>query len=129
MNNIEEILEAIRIAIAVATFLLHTGRAHRAIELSKESLVFLNSEGLLSIKQDLGKLIYGGIYNIVFEAYILIHDYTSAITYGSKLLVIYCECGETVLEGWLSIQLAEMYQNQNKYMLRQKNFMREQSLS
>ena len=43
MNNIEEIMEAIFIALVVATFLLNTGRVLNAIELCKESLVLQNN--------------------------------------------------------------------------------------
>ncbi len=114
MNNIIEIIEAIGIALAVATFLLNTDRALKAIDLCKENLVLLNNKAL-SIKQHYSKLLYGGIYKTMFKAYCLIQDNTSAITYGRRLLVIYCECGETVLEGWVSVALAQIYQSQNKY--------------
>ncbi|KAL9960763.1 hypothetical protein ACROYT_G034263 [Oculina patagonica] len=115
MNNIKELMEAIAIALLVATFLLNTGRALKAIKLCKESLVFLNSEAL-SIKHQFGKLIYKRTYETMFTAYCLIHDNTNAITCGRKLLVIYCECGLTVQEGHLSIVLGQIYQSQNKYV-------------
>ena len=112
MNNIEEI---IAIALVVALFLLNTGRALKAIELCKENLFFLNYK-VPSIKQQLGKLFYGGIYEIMFKGYCLINDDTSAITFGKKLLVIYCEWGKAVLEGNLSIKLAQIYERQKKYV-------------
>ncbi len=116
MNSTEEIIDTICITLVVATFLLNTGRAQKAIELCKESFVFLNSEALLSIKHQFGKFINGGIYKTMFEAYRLIHDNARAITYGRKLLVIYCECGYTIQEGRLSIALAQIYKNQNNYV-------------
>ena len=114
MNNIEELIDAIAIALAVATFLLNTGHALKAIELCKESLVLLNSNAQ-SIKMQFSKLIYIGIYRTMFEAYCRIHDNTNAITYGRKLLVLYCECGMTVEEGWLSMRLAQIYMSRQKY--------------
>lgn len=51
----------------------------------------------------------------MFVAYFLVHDCTNAITYGRKLQVIYCECGDKVKEGLLALQLAEIYHNQYQY--------------
>ena len=115
MNNIEELIEAIVIGSVVATFLLETGRAQKAIELCKEILVLLNIEAL-SIKQQFRKLHYGVIYKIMFLSHNWIQDNTSATTYGRKLLVIYRECGETVSEVHLSIDLAQLYASQRKYV-------------
>ena len=115
MNNIEEITEAISIALVVAIFLLNTGRALKAIELCKESLVFLNNKALI-IKQRYGKQIYGGIYSTMFKAYCRIHDNNNAISCGRKLLVIYQECGRRFSEGKLSIELAMIYFSHNEYV-------------
>ncbi len=115
MIDIEEIIEAISISLVVATFLLNTGRAVKSIELCKESLVLLNRKTLMREKQ-FGKLICTEIFKILFQAYCRIHDNTNAITYGRKLLVIHRQCDEAVQEGWLSIALAIIYQNQNKYV-------------
>ncbi len=112
MNNLEEIIEVITLGLVVAAFLLNTGRALKAIELCKESLVLLNNE-TSSIKHQLGKLIYAKIYKTMFVAYRFIQDNPNAITYGKKLLVIYCECGESFHEGILSIKLAQIYHSQN----------------
>ena len=40
MNYVEEIIQAICIALVVSNFFLNTGRALKAIELCKESLGF-----------------------------------------------------------------------------------------
>ncbi|KAL9979908.1 hypothetical protein ACROYT_G008426 [Oculina patagonica] len=114
MNSIEEIILTIGIGFVVATFLLNTGCAHKAIELCSESLVLLNNTGLSKEKQ-FGKLIYEGIYNAMFKAYCHIHDNSNAIKYGRKLHAIFCEYGDTVREGILSIQLAQIYRKQSKY--------------
>ena len=42
MNNVQEILQAIFIGLAVANFLFNIGRGSNAIELCKETLVLLN---------------------------------------------------------------------------------------
>ena len=44
MHNVEDILQAIFIGLAVATFLLNTGRSLKAIEVCKECLILLNNE-------------------------------------------------------------------------------------
>ena len=115
MNNIEEFIRTITIALVVATFLLNTGRALKAIELCKESLVLLNNK-LPSIRKQVGKLFHRNIYKTIYKAYCRIHDNTNAITYGRKLLDIYCECGMKVQEGWFSIVLAQKYKSRNKYV-------------
>ena len=115
MNTREEIIEAISIGLVVCTFLFNTGRALRGIELCKESLVLLNNQ-VLSKKEQSSELIYQGFYETMFKAYCLIHDNKNAITYGRKLLVIYCERDETVQEGLLSIELAERYKSQKNYV-------------
>ena len=115
MNNVKEIIEAIFIALAVATLLLNTGRALKAIELCKESLVLLSNKALSIKQQFCKKIIYAAICKTMMNSYCRIHDNTNAIAYGRKLLVIYCESGKTVQEGYLSIKLAQIYENQNNY--------------
>ncbi len=126
MDNIDEIIQAIAIGLAVAMFLINTGHAIKAIELCKESLVLVSAIAM-RIEKQFGKFIYKRIYNTMFNAYCRIHDNTNAITYGSKLLNMFREHGVTVNEGRLSIALANIYWSQS--MLRRKNLMREQSLS
>ena len=45
-RNIDDILQAIVIGLVVTTFLLNSGRALKAIEVSKECLIFLNNKVL-----------------------------------------------------------------------------------
>ena len=56
MNDLEEIIQAIYIGMVVATFLHMTGRAQKAIELCKESLVLLNNK-TLEKEEQFGKLL------------------------------------------------------------------------
>ena len=114
MNDLEEIIQAIYIGVVVATFLCMTGRARKAIELCKESLVLLNNKALEKEKQ-FAKFLYEAIYKVLFAAYHHIRDYTNAIAYGRKLLAIEPECRETVQEGVICINLAAICQAQNKY--------------
>ena len=115
MNDLQEIIQAIYIGIVVATFLYMTGRARKAIELCKESLVLLNNK-TLEKEEQFGKLLYEAIYKVIFVAYFLIRDYTNAIAYGRKLLDIKRERGETVNEGKICIKLADMCRVQYKYV-------------
>jgi len=113
MNSLEEIIQAISIGLAVATFLLNTGRALKTIELCKESLFFLNQPP--NIEEQITKRIYEAIYRTMFHAYYRVSDNTNAITYGKKLLTIYRECGDRVQEGNLSIGMVWIYYSQSMY--------------
>ena len=117
MNNLEEIMQAISIitCVFVAAFLLNTGRALKAIDLCKESLVLLNNK-IPSTQNQFGQSIYRKTHEIMFRGYLRISDNTNAITYGRKLLTTYSECGDTVQEGILSVQLAEVYYSQSMYV-------------
>ncbi|XP_078353016.1 tetratricopeptide repeat protein 28-like [Oculina patagonica] len=111
-----EILKAIFLGLdSVVIFLLNTGRAQKAIELCKENLVLLNNTAA-TMEEQLAKYIWAVIYKTLFNAYRGICDKTNAITYGRKLLVISRECGITVQEVWLSIEMAQIYKSQNKYV-------------
>ena len=115
MNHIDEIIQAIYIGVVVATFLYMTDRVRKAIELCRESLVLLNNK-VLEKEEQFGKFLYEAIYKVMFAALFRIRDYTNAITYGRKLLAIQHERGETVNEGILCINLAAIYEDQNKYV-------------
>ena len=65
MNDIEEIIQAIYIGVVIATFLYMTGRARKAIELCKESLVLLNNKALEKEKQ-FAKFLHEAIYKVLF---------------------------------------------------------------
>ena len=112
MNYEEEIIQAIHIGLAVATFLLNIGHALKAIELCKESLVLLNTKAL-SMGKQIEQFIHEQFYFTMFEAYCRVSDDTNAITYGRKLLAIERELGYTVQEGCLSITLAQIYGRQS----------------
>ena len=117
MNNIEDILQAICIGLAVATFLLNTGRGLKAIEVCKECLIFVNNVVPKKKEEQFVKLVSTAIYKTIFMAYCLISDYTNAIKYGGQLLDIYLERGETREdEGILLLELAMIYEKQFKYV-------------
>ena len=113
MNDIEEIIQANYISVVVATFLYMTGRARKAIELCKESLVLLNNKALEEEKQ-FAKLLYEAIYKVLFATYLHIRDDTNAIAYGRKLLAIEREGCETVQEEILCINFATICKAENK---------------
>jgi len=66
MNAVEEILQAISIALLVAEFLVNASHALKAIELCKESLVLLNDK-VLRIEKGLSQIMYQMIYIIMFR--------------------------------------------------------------
>ena len=80
MNNIEEIIQAFFIGLLASSFLLNTGRALKAIELCKESLVLLNSMMEPSIGEQIGQTFYRAIYEIMLLGHHGISDNTNTIT-------------------------------------------------
>ena len=119
MNNlVNNVSPVICVGLAIATFLLNTGRSLKAIEVSKECLIFLKDEELKEKDTDkqFVNLISIAIYRSIFMAYCLIPDYTNAIKHGKQLLDIYHECGKTVKEGILLLKVAMIYEKQFKYV-------------
>ena len=115
MNNLDYVFQVICVGLAIATFLLNTGRGVKAIELWKECLIFLNHEVLKEKETQFVNLVSTAIYNTIFFAYCLISDYTNALKHGKQLLDIYHECGKTGEEGILSLKLATIYEKQFQY--------------
>ena len=103
----------IYIASVLACFLCNTGRGIKAIELCKEGLVLLNNEAL-EIENHQRNVFFLKIYCTMLKAYCDCCNYKNAAEYGRKLFPLFRECGETVLEGILSIALAKIYQIQNE---------------
>ena len=117
MNNLDYVFQVICVGSAIATFLLNTGRAVKAIEVCKECLILLNNEVLRKKEEKFVNLATSAIYTIIFIAYYLIPDYTNAIKHGNRLLDIYRKCGRTgECEGFLLSTLAMMYQKLFKYV-------------
>ncbi|XP_020602011.1 tetratricopeptide repeat protein 28-like [Orbicella faveolata] len=110
----EDILQVICIGLAVATFLLNTGRGFKAIEVCKECLIFLNNE-VPEKEYKYFNLVNIVIHKTLFIAYSLVTDYTNTTKYGWKLLHFYRECGETAKEGNITLALANMCEHQFKY--------------
>ncbi len=113
MNSTIEVIQAISIGLFVANFLLKTCRVLKAIDLCKECLIFLNNKAVKT--EELIQIACKGLYWTMSEAYCLIKDYSSAIKYGRKLLVIAHKRGDEVHESRVTLKLAVMYQQQGKY--------------
>ncbi|XP_020603686.1 G-protein-signaling modulator 2-like [Orbicella faveolata] len=114
MNYLEEVMQAICIALLVANFLLNIGRTLKAIELCNESLLLLSNK-VLSVQKPLQQRMYRKIYHTMFKAYCRVSDHSNAIACGRKLLNIHHECCDAGQEGVLSIALAQIYQSQSMY--------------
>ena len=89
------ILEAIFIGTAVATFLLNTRRVLQAIESFKECLILLNSKALKKKHKEFVQSTY--------------------ITVSLKMLKGYNLINDRQREGDVAFRLAQMYQLQSKY--------------
>ena len=113
-NNINYIKRAIHIAKVVSLFLLKTSRVLRSIELGKENLILINRIAPY-LTQKFAKLVYYTAYSLMFNGYALINDYTSAIQWGTKLLVLLPVFGKADMEGNITILLAKFYDYQCKY--------------
>ena len=121
MNSLDYVFQAICVGLPIATFLLITGRAVKAIEVYKECLIFLNDEVLRKKGEKFVNLVGITIYRMLFMAYCLIPDYTNAIKHGNQLLDIYHERGKTGEdEGILMIRLAMIYEKLFKYVEAEK---------
>ena len=115
MDNIDDVLQAIRIGIFVATFLLNTNRVLKAVDTYKECLIKLNSKALEKAKEFLKK-IYTGIYFQMLTGYALINDHSSGIECCSRLLVLLPGCGKRAVEGTVTLAMATFYHRQSKYI-------------
>ena len=113
MDNIGDLFRAIFIGTVVANFLFKTSRAVKAIELCKDCLKLLNHETLIK-EEKVVNLFYKNICTLMVKAYCLISDYTSAIQYSRKTLLIRRKCLERVEEGELAVQLVNFYQDKDK---------------
>ncbi|XP_020616417.1 tetratricopeptide repeat protein 28-like isoform X1 [Orbicella faveolata] len=114
MYNVDEVIQVISIGLIVASFLLHTNRFLKAIELCKECLFILKDTAGLKGKE-INKSFYKRLYFTMRKACSIINDNTSAIRYAEKILEIYRESGERLEECVLSVALAGMYLHQSKY--------------
>ena len=120
MNNTEEITWIIRIirilwiswiGTLVASFLLNTSRVLQATELCQECLILLNN----TAQEQVVELLYLEVYTLLFRAYYLLNDHTSAINCGRKLLSFFCGFGLRAEEGSTTFHLAQLHQLQSKY--------------
>ena len=117
MNNLDYVFQAIFIGLVVATYLLNTGRAVKAIEICKECLIFLNNEVPKQKAEQLVNFVSSTTYRKIFMAFCLISDYKNAIKYGKQLLDIYHECGKTGEdEGHVLLKLGRIHEKQFEYV-------------
>ena len=107
-------IDSIFIVMLVTHFLLNTGRGLKAIELCKECVIFLKNK-VVQREEPRFRVIKNSIYLTLFKAYGLIRDYTNAIKYGRKLILIHRRRGEIAAEGVLAIAVAEIYERQCKH--------------
>ena len=114
MDEIGNLLQAIKISIVVAIFLLKSGRILKAIRLFKESLILLSNKALRK-KQELLKSVYIAVHYEMYNGYILINNHKSAIECGEKILILLHDWGASRTEGKITFQMAQLYQRQCKY--------------
>ena len=100
MNNIDDILQAILVGLAVATFLANTGRAFKAIEFCKECLIFLKNEvrGKIEIFDRL--CMEGSITILLANMYKSQRKYAEARKCYHKAINIMKNTGNTTGEGY-----------------------------
>ena len=83
------------IALLVALLLLNSDRIQKAIEISRECLILLNSTDQNSKDQfnSVLRQFYIDIYTLLFNSYRHISDHISAERYGRKLFVLNSKSG------------------------------------
>ena len=80
MNNLDEVIQVIKVGLIVAGFLLNSNRLLKSIELCKECLFILKDRGGMKDKK-LSKSLYIRIYLITWKACNRIRDNTNATKY------------------------------------------------
>ena len=108
--------QRVSVGLAIATFLLNTGRIPVAIELLKECLFIVRNVYKTKGKENCSiRIMYQAVCSTMFRAYEFISDHTSAIECGRKMLVLLRDGDERRKEGILSFKLGQFYEQQNKY--------------
>ena len=111
MDNTVEIMRTVFSGVCVASFLLNTKRAPQSIELCQECLILLNH----TAQGNEPGFAYTAIYVVMYRAYCLLNDHTSAIECGRILLDIPRGLGFRAQESKIAFQLAKLCQLQSKY--------------
>ncbi|PFX12113.1 Tetratricopeptide repeat protein 28 [Stylophora pistillata] len=125
MDNIEEVLDttAVLIALMVPRFLLKTGRVSQAIELCKECLIVLNSQGLSKDGLSTDSSFLECIYILMDEAYdAMPNDYANKEKYLKDLLLLHQDSGDTFKQGRITLKLADTLNNQSKFVEARKYY-------
>ncbi|XP_078370322.1 uncharacterized protein LOC144654085 [Oculina patagonica] len=110
MDNVEEILQTLFIGIAVATFLLHTYRYSKAIELFSECLVLLKRFSSKLEKEKLSEL-YALVYQRLFNLNCLVGDYKNAVCRGEEGIQVFSEIGDVGSAAGLADKIGDLYQS------------------
>ncbi|XP_078370383.1 uncharacterized protein LOC144654161 [Oculina patagonica] len=108
MENVEEILQALFIGIAVASVLLQTCRNSEAIDLFNECLVLLNKYSSKLQKDKLVEL-YALVCYRLFKLYCLVGDFKNAIQRGKNALLVYHKTGKREREAVLLDEMGDVY--------------------
>ena len=118
MNNLDYVFQIIGVGLAIATFLLNTGRGVKAIEVCKECLIFENNVVPQNKEEQFFQLVsIADIYQTLIVAYCLISDNTNAIEYSMQLLKIRQELGKTgEYKDILFFKLARFYEEQYNFV-------------
>lgn len=86
MDNVEEILQALFIGIAVASVLLQTCRYSKTIELFTESLILLKKHSS-KLQEDKLNRLKALVYHRLFILYCQVSDYKNAIHSGEAFQI------------------------------------------
>ena len=118
MEGVEEVLLALTIGISVAIFLLNTQSYVKAIELFRECLVLLNSDGMTAMQGllDVRKQLTLIVYSRLGTAYYFISDFESAIECYNKGLALAQEVGDKKGECTNYGNLGSAYLKTEKYV-------------
>ena len=108
MDNVDRILEALFVGLAVAAFLLQTCRYAKAIQLFSECLVILQKHSS-KIKENQLNNFYALIYRNLFKAFFLVGDYQNAIDNGEKAFLLYEQIGDVEGAAGLLEKIADVY--------------------
>ncbi|KAL9986584.1 hypothetical protein ACROYT_G000752, partial [Oculina patagonica] len=109
MDNVEKILQALFIGIAVASVLLHTYRFSKAIELFTECLVLLK-EHSSQLKEGKRNKLYALVHHRLFDLYCLVGDCKNAIHSGERAFPLYKEIGRLETAAALLDKIGDLYQ-------------------
>ncbi|XP_022797219.1 tetratricopeptide repeat protein 28-like [Stylophora pistillata] len=104
----------ISIGLAVAIFLLNTGRVLQAIKMCQECFILLRNGALREDIPDT-KLLYQGVFTTAIKAHFRLFANTSTEEYLREQLLLFQESDNPPEKGWLQLTLAKILQDKNKF--------------